>query len=493
MKKATFKIRRKIILAFLFCFLSVLVFAVISFQVHREIGRRLRLVEVADDLINNLLEVRRFEKNFFLYKQQHSLSEAMSYADRVQNLYAAHENDILRLARDPHEPSFSMTLGRYKQTLARIQEVLRKPGTDAGTGDIPGQEESLRSIGQELLEIAGRWAKQERTKIEALFGRALLLFVVSMGCFCIIGILVTFYMSRLMTGPLIQMQQAMGKIAEGDFTPIDEDVSHSEEFAPLFRAFNRMIHELEERQEQLVQARKISAIGTFTSGIAHELNNPVNNIVLTAEALKDDLASLDHAEAMGMLQDIIVQSERASDIIRNLLDFSRAERPEMLSLSLVPVIENTLKLVRNQMLLSDIDQILELPEDLPTVRGDYKGLQQVFLNLFINAIQAMPKGGTLSVSGGVSQDGKWAQMAVKDTGSGIDPELLSQIFDPFFTTKEVGKGTGLGLSVTYGIVQKHGGSLEVESKKGDGATFIVSLPVEEWNCCDDGKGPGQCA
>ena len=166
------------------------------------------------------------------------------------------------------------------------------------------------------------------------------------------------------------------------------------------------------------------------------------------------MASLDHAEAMGMLQDIIVQSERASDIIRNLLDFSRAERPEMLSLSLVPVIENTLKLIRNQMLLSDIDQILELPEDLPTVHGDYKGLQQVFLNLFINAIQAMPKGGTLSVSGGVSQDGKWAQMAVKDTGSGIDPELLSQIFDPFFTTKEVGKGTGLGLSVTYGIVQE---------------------------------------
>ena len=165
----------------------------------------------------------------------------------------------------------------------------------------------------------------------------------------------------------------------------------------------------------------------------------------------------------------------------------------MLSLSLVPVIENTLKLVRNQMLLSDIDQVLELPEDLPTVCGDYKGLQQVFLNLFINAIQAMPKGGTLSVSGRVSRDGKWARVAVTDTGTGIDPELLSQIFDPFFTTKEVGKGTGLGLSVTYGIVQKHGGTLEVESKKAEGATFTVSLPVEEWNCSDDGKGSGRCA
>ena len=425
------------------------------------------------------------KRNFLLYKQMHSLSEAMSYADRVQSLYAAHEGDILRLTRGPHEPSFPKTLGRYRQTLEQIRDALSKPRTDAAPMDSAGQEESLRSTGQELLEIAGHWAKQERARIEALFRRALLLFVISMGCFCVIGVAVTVYISRLITGPLIQMQQAMEKIADGDFTPIPTEEPLSEEFAPLFRAFNRMIHELEERQEQLVQARKISAIGTFTSGIAHELNNPVNNIVLTAEALKEDLQGLDHAEAMSMLQDIVVQSERASDIIRNLLDFSRAERPEMLSLSLVPVIENTLKLVRNQMLLSDVDQVVELPDDLPHVCGDYKGLQQIFLNLFLNAIQAMPRGGTLTVKGRVSQDGKWTRISVRDTGTGIDPELIPHIFDPFFTTKEVGKGTGLGLSVSYGIVQKHGGTLEVESKKrGEGATFTVNLPVEDSNCAE---------
>jgi two-component system, NtrC family, sensor kinase len=492
MKKVTFKVRRKIILAFLFCFLSVLIFAALSFQVHREIGHRLKLVEVADDLINNILEFRRFEKNFFLYKQPQSLSEAMSYVNRTYDLYKSREDNILRLAKEVNAPSFQATLGRYKQTLTEIQAILTHPAPDSGSPDVSGQEESLRVVGQELLGIAGSWAKQERAKIEALFHRALLLFLVSMIFFCILGIVVAFYISRLITKPLIQMQQAMEKIAQGDFTPISEDGSHSEEFAPLFRAFNRMIHELEERQEQLVQARKISAIGTFTSGIAHELNNPVNNIVLTAEALKEDFETLDHGEALGMLEDIIVQSERASDVIKNLLDFSRAERPEMLSLSLAPVIENTLRLVRNQMLLSDVVERIELSDDLPHVCGDYKGLQQVFLNLFINAIQAMPKGGTLSVTARVSQDETRVQVSVADTGIGIEPELIPHIFDPFFTTKEVGKGTGLGLSVTYGIVQKHRGTIEIESEPGVGSTFTVSLPVEESSCEADGTEDLSC-
>jgi signal transduction histidine kinase len=281
------------------------------------------------------------------------------------------------------------------------------------------------------------------------------------------------------------MQQAMEKIALGDFTPIPEGKIHSEEFIPLFRAFNRMIHELEERQEQLVQARKISAIGTFTSGIAHELNNPVNNIVLTAEALKEDYDELDREEALGMIQDIMVQSDRASEIIKNLLDFSRSERPEMLSVSIRAVISDTLRLVRNQLLLSGVDEVIEIPEGLPTVCGDYKTLQQVFLNLFINAVQAMPKGGKITIIANLSDEGNYVKIEVADTGAGIADEDLPHIFDPFFTTKEVGKGTGLGLSVTYGILQKHGGQIDVHSQEGIGTTITVLLPVEKDSCLRD--------
>ena len=259
MKKTTFKIRRKIIVAFLFCFLSVLMFAVLSFQIHREIGNRLRLVEVADDIVNNILEVRRFEKNFFLYKEYDSLVQAMAYVDRVEGLYLKNEPHILRLIGEHKGLSFPQTLSRYKETLEKIQSQLSQEGTGKESPDFAKWEESLRIIGQSLLEVAGTWAKTERLKIDELFHRALLLFVISMLFFGALGIFVAFYISRLLTRPLIQMQQAMEKIAKGDFTPIPVDLSHSEEFTPLFMAFNRMIHELEERQEQLVQARKISA------------------------------------------------------------------------------------------------------------------------------------------------------------------------------------------------------------------------------------------
>lgn len=478
MKKAGFKIRRKIILAFLFCFLSVLLFAIFSFQSHREIGKRLKLVEVADDLVNNLLEVRRFEKNFFLYKQPASLNEALAHVDKVEALYLRHESAILNLSKDDKEPVFYQTLVCYKETLSELQSIISNENNKIDQLDFSVTEESLRLIAQSLLDVSGNWAKEERDRIESLFRQALYLFIASMVFFVVLGILVAFYIAVLFTTPLVQMQQAMEKIAEGDFTPISEDQCRSEEFTPLFKAFNRMISELEERQEQLVQARKISAIGTFTSGIAHELNNPVNNIVLTAEALKEDLGSIDVQEALGMIQDIIIQSERASEIIKNLLDFSRSEKPEMITTSISSVIMDTLKLVKNQLLLSGVEQKVDAPEDLPVVRGDYKSLQQVFLNLFINSIQAMPNGGVLSVKGESLENGKFVKISVTDSGEGIDSEDIHHIFDPFFTTKEVGKGTGLGLSVTYGILQKHGGTIEAHSHKGEGATFVVTLPTE---------------
>ena len=203
--------------------------------------------------------------------------------------------------------------------------------------------------------MAESWAKEERSAIDRLFQRAMYLFFVSMLVFVILGVLVAWYISRLLVRPMFQMQQAMEKIAHGDFTPIPEPECHSEEFFTLFRAFNRMIHELEEHQEQLLQSRKIAAIGTLTSGIAHELNNPINNIVLTAETLKEDFSHLGQEEALGMIQDILMQSERASEIVKGLLDFSRSEQPEFEAVAIAGLIEDTLKLVRNQLMLSGIE------------------------------------------------------------------------------------------------------------------------------------------
>jgi two-component system NtrC family sensor kinase len=478
MKKTTFKIRRRVITLFLFCLMSVVIFAGFSFQIHRDIGRRLRLLEMTGDLFSNILEARRFEKNYLLYKQPASLKEALSYVERVTEMYRTHEAEIFRIKRDPRDTKFGRTLSTYRDVLIKMQSLRGPGGASEGSPDFSHLEESMRNLGQNLVETTERWEKEERIQIDRLFQRAMYLFFISILVFLALGILVAFYLAWVLVRPLTQMQLAMEKISHGDFSPLPQPQGGSEEFTSLFRAFNRMIRELEEHQEELLQSRKISAIGTLTSGIAHELNNPINNIVLTAESLKEDFGELDREEAVSFIQDILVQAERASDIVKGLLDFSRSERPELEPISIVAVIDDTLKLVRNQLMLSGIQVDKDVSPDIPPISGDRKSLQQVFLNLFINAIQAMPDGGHLIIRVW-SDRGQWLHVDVTDTGQGINSEHLPHIFDPFYTTKEVGRGTGLGLSVTYGIIEKHGGHIEAHSKTGEGATFAMVLPVKK--------------
>jgi two-component system, NtrC family, sensor kinase len=477
MKKTTYKIRRRVITLFLFCLLSVVIFAGFSFQIHRDIGRRLRLLEMTGDLFSNILEARRFEKNFLLYKQPASLEEALSYVEGVMEMYRPHEAEIMRIKHDPRDKEFNRNLTAYKNVLIKMQSMI-KPGVSwENSPEFSHLVDSVRNLGQSLVETTERWKQEERLQIDRLFQRAMYLFFISILVFMGLGILVAFYLAWVLVRPMVQMQQAMEKITHGDFTPLPEPEGRSEEFNSLFRAFNRMIRELEEHQEELLQSRKIAAIGTLTSGIAHELNNPINNIVLTADSLKEDFGQLDEGEAQGLIQDILVQAERASDIVKGLLDFSRSERPELEPISILAIIDDTLKLVRNQLMLSGIQVEKEISPEVPPISGERKSLQQVFLNLFINAIQAMPDGGQLIIR--VWTDNSQLHIEVKDTGEGIDPAHLPHIFDPFYTTKEVGRGTGLGLSVTYGIIEKHGGHIEAHSKKGEGAVFSIVLPVKK--------------
>jgi two-component system NtrC family sensor kinase len=478
MEKATFRIRRKIILAFMFCVLGVLVFATLSFQVHREIGRRLRLVELADDLVNNILEIRRFEKNFFLYRKSASLEEARLYLQRAHEICCGRGKELLKLEEGPQQAKFHQNLNQYQDTLSQIATLVREktPGAEFSFSPL---DDTLRTQGQELLSMAERWAKEERRAIDRLFFKAMSLFLVSIVVFVFLGFLVAWYISRILVRPLFQMQHYMDKIAHGDFTLVPESECASVEFTSLFRAFNRMIQELEHHEEQVIQSGKIAAIGTLTSGIAHELNNPINNIVLTAEALKEDFSQLGQEEALGMVEDILEQSEKASGIVRNLLDFARSEQPELEPTSIPQVIRDTLKLVQNQLALSGVEAEVDIAPDLSPIDGDPKSLQQVFLNLFINAIQAMKDGGVLTIRAHPEDGHRQLKVEVTDTGQGIDPEDLPHIFEPFFTTKQVGRGTGLGLSVSYGIVRKHGGQIEVKSQKGRGTTFTVSFPAPE--------------
>jgi len=316
MEKVPFKIRQRIIVAFLFSLMSVLIFAALSFQTHLEIGHRLKLLEFTHDVLYNILEMRRYEKNFFLYRQFASLKEAMDYALMVEELYLKHKDEILKLKKDSTVSEFPVVIGKYRQTLIELMNVSEKGSSVEDKGNVAVLEESLRSYGQKLLSMAEGWEKEERSHIDELFRRTIHLFIGSIGIFLALGVVVAFYVAKILVEPLFLMKKTMDKITSGDFAPLPESGPYPEEFEALFQAFNRMVKELEIRQEQLAQSKKMAAVGTLTAGIAHELNNPINNIVLTAETLREEFHNLSPKEALGLIDDIISQADRASEIVK---------------------------------------------------------------------------------------------------------------------------------------------------------------------------------
>jgi len=226
-------------------------------------------------------------------------------------------------------------------------------------------------------------------------------------------------------------------------------------------------------RRQIGQSEKLASIGRLAAGVAHEINNPLTGVLTFAHLLREK-PNMDDQDRQD-LDLIIHETSRAAEIVRGLLDFAR-ERPALKEpLDLNDVVRRTMRLIRNQKSFERIVIQEELRDVLPAVEGDRNQLQQVFLNLSLNACEAMPNGGTLTIT--TVADGDRVQVRMHDTGCGISPEHLPQIFEPFFTTKPVGKGTGLGLSVSYGIVEQHGGALEVETEEGKGSTFIIRLPA----------------
>jgi signal transduction histidine kinase len=228
-----------------------------------------------------------------------------------------------------------------------------------------------------------------------------------------------------------------------------------------------------ELEQRLVQADKLSSIGLLAAGVAHEVNTPLAVISTYAQMLAKQVS--DDSQKSMILDKIAKQTFRASEIVNSLLNFSRTSTTSLGDVNLNRVIQETLSLLEHQLQKSGIQVKTDFDPGLPPVHGNAGQLQQVFLNLVLNARDAMSAGGALEVR--TWAEGSGARAEVADTGHGIAPEHLHRIYDPFFTTKAVRKGTGLGLSVTYGIIQEHGGSIEVFNRPGGGATFRLELPL----------------
>ena len=309
----------------------------------------------------------------------------------------------------------------------------------------------------------------------------------------------TYIIIRRITHPLVEIADAAHAIAEGEFD-VSVQPDQPGELGVLADAFNRMLaslrqmrsdledwgrtleNKVEQRTNELVsmqarvaQSERLASVGMLAAGVAHEINNPLGGILTLTSLTLEDTDENDARREN--LAEVVRQTERCRDIVKGLLEFSRQSRAGTEEVDLNEVVKETLALVGNQSLFFNVDVVLELAPDLPHIMADRSQMQQVFMNLFVNAAQAMHEQGTVTVRTSHCRRDGHVEVAVSDTGRGIDEEHIARIFDPFFTTKESGHGTGLGLSIAYGIVAKHGGTITVQSQPGCGTTFTMRFPA----------------
>ena len=243
--------------------------------------------------------------------------------------------------------------------------------------------------------------------------------------------------------------------------------------AGLYASVQRQMDELKAAQQQLVQSAKLAAIGELAASVAHELNSPLTVILGNAQMLSRKITEDSVSTKLAAIEQ---ETQRASRIIRNLLDFSRKREPRREPVGINTVITRTVELVQPRLRGRNVELTTALNPSVPVLSADSDQLTQVLLNFIGNAIDAMPEGGHITVATAMGPDGD-VEFTVSDTGSGMTPEQAARIFEPFFTTKAEGKGTGLGLSISLGIIRSHGGCVIVESEVGKGTTMRARLPI----------------
>ncbi len=296
------------------------------------------------------------------------------------------------------------------------------------------------------------------------------------------SIAISYMISRNILIPVQKLASASKELARGNLE-IRVEKTSNDELGELADGFNTMASALKERDEQLkdytrkkfMESERLALVGQLAANVAHELNNPLQGIVTYSHLLLEN--NYCDEPTTQNIRKIVTQANRCRDIIRGLLDFSRQRKPDKTLCDINSILNESISFVENQALFHNVEIVMNLDESLPKAITDPSQIVRVFINLIVNAAEAMEGNGRLTISSKVDTNTQCIEIEVTDTGPGIPEENLDKIFDPFFTTKETGHGVGLGLAISYGIIKEHKGSISVESKIGLGTTFIVRLPL----------------
>jgi two-component system NtrC family sensor kinase len=420
--------------------------------------------DISDLTTSFILHMRLMEKNYMLFRDKESYRRLNDALLKLKNV-----------------TPFCDTCGPYIEAIHNLFT----------TYQISDRLSSqIQITGNKFEEITGRMATREREKISSFLTKTKLVLVAALILLTTLGPLLVYKTASYIVAPIKRLGEITRKISEGDMylrAPLRE---HDETY-DLAKSFNTMLdklhlthHSLEtsmellkQKQAQLVESEKRASLGLLVSGVAHELNNPLYNISLTASAMREEAKELGPEEIDEYTHDILMESKRAHTIVEDLLDFARARKSTvMVKQDIAGVLRESIRLVANQLKINKIALQREIPESELFIKGNQSKLEQIFVSIFTNAIQAMKSNGTLNVSLRVDTDNDTVVIKISDTGPGIPKEDIKNIFEPFFTTKPVGEGTGLGLSVCRSLVQEHQGEIEVESTLGEGTTFIIKMP-----------------
>lgn len=471
---ASGKIRRIVLFGMILSILGFSVLGGISYKYLLQIEEALALAEVVDDLSSDILEIRRYEKNYLLYMGEADYVETLRYCDRALVTIDRMESPEGGLGRSDREGRATLLelrrdLASYKETFAALK----------ASGAVPAQSSAadphLRDQGKDLVDQVHRFVASQRDRILGIVLTLKHQLVLAIAAFTGVAAFFSWLVGRRIFGALGVIESSARQIVQGNFEALSLPDT-SDETRGVVEAFNHMIVELDRRQSQLLQEKKLASLGVLTSGIAHQLNNPLNNISTSCQILQEDLDAPeppDPALTRHMLDNIYQEVSRSRGIVKGLLEFARETEFCLKSVPLHQVVQRAVSLVSSE-LPTGVNIVTDIPPDIE-LPLDNQRFQEVLINLVINAIQAITPPGTITLAARRDPASDQAVLEVRDTGAGIPREHMGRIFDPFFTLKET--GTGLGLAVVFGIIRKHGGTIGVESEPGRGTCFTVRLPL----------------
>lgn len=340
--------------------------------------------------------------------------------------------------------------------------------------------EPIKNISGKTIGILGLGVLE--SKFKSMERKALWIFLGITFVGIAVSVIICFVLTNSIMKPINSLLLATHSLADGNMEQRVQLDNSPEEIAALGEAFNYMVSSVKERDEQLrrqaqeeiMKSERLAMVGQLAAGVAHEINNPLGGILLFSRLL------LQKAPSEGLMRDNLERIEkdakRCQTIVQGLLDFARQREPKIKTLQLNDILEKTVSLFENQPLFHNIEIVKQYQPDLPVISADSAQLQQVFVNIIMNAADAMNGKGVLTISTQPAGTNDYVEISFTDTGNGIPPDKLDRVFEPFFTTKGVGHGTGLGLSISYGIIRRHGGTIKISSRVGQGSTFVIALP-----------------